>query len=76
MPTTRTKWIKKKAHAFTWAAIWCLIFALPACFGLFSDSSDTLMIAAAIILVEIGLVSAAVFFWIREEKQEVNWDTD
>lgn len=76
MPHPRTKWIKKKAHAFTWAAIWWVIFFVPACFGLASAEKEARMIAGAVIIVEVLLISAAAYCWLREEKKEVSWEVD
>lgn len=76
MPQPRTKWIKKKAHAFTWASIWCLLFAVPACFGLASAEREVRLISGAVIFVEVLLVLAAAYCWLREEKKEVSWEVD
>ena len=73
---SRTKWIKKKAHAFTWAAIWFLVFSVPACFGLTSDQKEARVISGVAIIIELLLIIAAALCWSKEEKREVTWEVD
>jgi len=72
----RTKWIKKKAHAFTWAAVWWLIFFVPACFGIMGDQMEARVISGVAIALEAALVCAAAICWSLEKKQSVNWEVD
>lgn len=76
MRAQRTKWIKKKAHACTWAGVWFLIFFVPACFGLSSEEKESRLISAAIVSIQAVIVSSAVYFWLREPKQEVRWEIE
>ena len=72
----RTKWIKKKAHAYTWAAIWCLIFFVPACFGVMSSDFEARLVSGLVIVFEALLIFAAAICWSREKQQEVSWEVE
>lgn len=68
--------IKQKAHAFTAAAFCCLVISVPAYFGLVSGKTEVRAVSLAAITVELLLIAAAVFFWLREKPQEVRIGTN
>lgn len=74
--STKQVSIKQKAHAFTAAAVCCLVISVPAFLGLVSGKTEVLAVSLAAITVELLLIAAAVFFWVREQPQEVRYETD
>ena len=63
--------IKQKAHAFSMASVCCLILSVPACFGLASKDVGVRTVSMAAVTVEVLLIVAAVYFWIRETPEEI-----
>lgn len=80
----RTKWIKKRAHELTWAALWWSPFAGLALFGVVTSDAPELTADAIIpiglvslaIGLEVVLVAMAIRFWRNEKKQEMDWEFD
>ena len=73
----RTKWIKKRAHELTWAALWWSPFAVAALFGLVAaEDIASVGITSVVVGLEVVLIALAIRFWRHEKKQEIDWEFD
>lgn len=56
------------------AAACCLVLSVPATLGLSSPHPAARVVSAAAVTLELLLVLAAAFFWLREEPQKIDYE--